>query len=224
MTVTTGKAEREEIPVVDGTPAERDPYDYALPGLYLPSHRDGDAFTRYGFMAAMGRGMPMFYFYGFGEMAPRFDNRVTVHRSRRDRWGVPVPVVDCSHSREDEKTVRDMLRDVEQMAEATGLSIDREEPRLRSRFTSWLARRLSPNVAPGGLHPGASIHETGGACMGSSPETSVVGPENQCWEAPNVIVADGASFVSSGYQNITLTLMAVTSRACEHLARELERT
>ena len=40
---------------------------------------------------------------------------------------------------------------------------------------------------------------------------------NQAHDVKNVFVMDGASFVSSACQNPTLTMMAVTVRACANL-------
>jgi choline dehydrogenase-like flavoprotein len=39
----------------------------------------------------------------------------------------------------------------------------------------------------------------------------------------NVFVTDGACFVSQGCQNPTLTMMAITARACDYIANEFER-
>jgi len=36
----------------------------------------------------------------------------------------------------------------------------------------------------------------------------------------NVFVTDGACFVSQGCQNPTLTMMAITARACDYIANE----
>jgi choline dehydrogenase-like flavoprotein len=69
----------------------------------------------------------------------------------------------------------------------------------------------------GALHPGGAIHETGGARMGADPLRSVVDANNRCWDVPNVLVTDGACFVSPGSQNHTLTIMALTVRASELL-------
>jgi len=36
----------------------------------------------------------------------------------------------------------------------------------------------------------------------------------------NIFVTDGACWVSSGCQNPTLTMMAITVRACEYIVKE----
>jgi choline dehydrogenase-like flavoprotein len=67
--------------------------------------------------------------------------------------------------------------------------------------------------------PGAVIHETGGARMGVDPADSVVDPWGRCWDADNVFVADGSVFPSSGFQNPTLTILALGARTAEHVLR-----
>ena len=41
---------------------------------------------------------------------------------------------------------------------------------------------------------------------------------NQCWDVKNLFVIDGASFVTSANQNPTLTILALTMRACDYIA------
>jgi choline dehydrogenase-like flavoprotein len=71
--------------------------------------------------------------------------------------------------------------------------------------------------------PGASIHEVGTARMGSDAESSFLNGFNQSWEIPNLFVTDGAAFPASPYPNPTLTMAALTLRACDVIAAELSR-
>ena len=64
------------------------------------------------------------------------------------------------------------------------------------------------------LPPGAAIHECGTARMGNSPANSVVDSNNQCWDARGLYVTDASCFPSQGAQNPTLTILALTARAC----------
>ena len=63
--------------------------------------------------------------------------------------------------------------------------------------------------------PGYYIHEVGGAPMGKDKEKSVVDEWNRIWECKNVLVVDGACWPTSSWQSPTLTMMAITKRACE---------
>jgi choline dehydrogenase-like flavoprotein len=71
--------------------------------------------------------------------------------------------------------------------------------------------------------PGMAIHELGTARMGNDPKKSVLNAFNQAHDVKNLFVMDGASFVSSACQNPTLTMMAVTVRASEHLVDRFRR-
>ena len=62
--------------------------------------------------------------------------------------------------------------------------------------------------------PGYYIHEVGGAAMGGSETSSVVDSSNRLWRAPNVLVVDGACWPTSAWQSPTLTMMALSRRAC----------
>ena len=53
--------------------------------------------------------------------------------------------------------------------------------------------------------------------MGESPDVSVLNPFNQVWDAPNLIVTDASAFPGSGIAGTTLTVMALTIRACRNL-------
>jgi choline dehydrogenase-like flavoprotein len=71
--------------------------------------------------------------------------------------------------------------------------------------------------------PGQSIHELGTIRMGSSPKSSALNEFNQSWDVPNLFVTDGSCFVTGGSQNPTLTMMAITARACDHIVNQLDR-
>jgi choline dehydrogenase-like flavoprotein len=47
----------------------------------------------------------------------------------------------------------------------------------------------------------------------------VLDPNNQCWDAKGLYVTDAAAFPSQGLQNPTLTILALTARACDHVAQ-----
>jgi choline dehydrogenase-like flavoprotein len=129
-------------------------------------------------------------------MLPRADNRVTLDPERRDRFGIPILRIECRHSDAEigfAKQQSALLRRLAELAEVDLNYID-------------------GSPAP----PGTAAHECGTARMGSEPGNSVLDPHNQCWEARGLYVTDGACFPSQGSQNPTLTIMALTARACDH--------
>jgi choline dehydrogenase-like flavoprotein len=70
---------------------------------------------------------------------------------------------------------------------------------------------------------GNGIHEMGSARMGRDPRTSVLNAHNQVWDAPNVLVTDGACMTSASCVNPSLTYMALTARAAAHAVDEVNR-
>jgi len=78
---------------------------------------------------------------------------------------------------------------------------------------------LSTNKIPN--PPGYSIHEVGTCRMGDDPKRSVLNQWCQSHDHKNLWVVDGASFVSAGWQNPTMTILALSMRASERLASEM---
>ena len=70
-------------------------------------------------------------------------------------------------------------------------------------------------------NPGNGIHEMGTARMGNDPKTSVLNKWNQIHAVQNVFVTDGACMTSAGNQNPSLTYMALTARAADYAAKQL---
>jgi choline dehydrogenase-like flavoprotein len=146
---------------------------------------------------------PNFFLGAWGEMLPRYENKVTIDANKVDAWGVPVLHIDCKHSDNEAAMAADAFECAKEMALAAGAQILGE------------VRNPSP--------PGFCIHEVGTARMGADKKTSFLNKWNQSWEVKNLFVTDGAAFTSIGCQNPTLTMMALTLRACDYLADEYKK-
>lgn len=160
------------------------------------------------------------FMVGHGEVLPRYENRVQLNLDQVDAWGIPVPHIDLTWSENERQLLAHMQSQIQALIELSGGQYLKLPELLRAPFFSKPLQRIEDRVmvsAP----PGFYIHEVGGARMGTSPTNSVVNPYNQCWEAPNVLVVDGACWTSAGWQNPTLTEMAITARACELAVKEL---
>ena len=124
-------------------------------------------------------------------------------QTKTDKWGLPVLKIDCATGENERLMRRDMIADMADMLEQTGVkdvrTFDRE------------------------YFPGMGIHEMGTARMGADPKTSVLNKWNQVWDAPNVFVTDGSCMVSAACQNPSLTYMALTARAADYAVSELNR-
>jgi choline dehydrogenase-like flavoprotein len=169
---------------------------------------------------------PVWWALAFGERRPRWEDQVTISDSVSDAWGIPAAHVAIRRGPDELRLIAHMTAAIEEIAAIAGVRI--ADPPLTAQSSQRDARlfaRLKHTVVSpsGAFHLGAAIHESGGARMGPDPERSVVSPFCQCWEAPNLFVTDGACFVSPGFQNPTLTIMALTARACDYILRHYRR-
>ncbi len=57
--------------------------------------------------------------------------------------------------------------------------------------------------------------------MGDDPRTSVLDQWNRCHDITNSLVVEAACFTSHLEKSVTLTIMALSLRASEHLAEEI---
>ena len=165
----------------------------------LPAPQPGRGFGVQLYHRPAGGERSSFHAASFGEMLPRPENRVTLDPERRDAWGVPVLRIECAHGDRELVCARDQLAALQELAKLAGVTL------------------TGISKVPGS--PGLAIHESGTARMGRDPANSVVGPYNQCWEAQGLYVTDGACFPSQGSHNPTLTILALTARACDHALR-----
>jgi choline dehydrogenase-like flavoprotein len=138
---------------------------------------------------------------GFGEMLPRPENRVTLHATRKDKWGIPIVHIECSLGENDRKVIAAAYEDAQAMVQAAGAVV------------------CSTSKHYGGT--GLAIHEMGTAHMGTDPGKSVLNQYNQAHDAPNLFITDGACMASGGCQNPSLTYMALSARAAHHAAHFL---
>ena len=140
---------------------------------------------------------------GFGETLPYHENKITLDKTKKDKWGLNVLAMDIEY-KENEKRMRiDMQRDAEEMLTIAGV------------------KNVTSYIGDGTL--GRGIHEMGSARMGRDSKTSVLNNFNQVWDAPNVFVTDGSFMASAACQNPSLTYMAFTARAAEHAVSELKK-
>lgn len=140
---------------------------------------------------------------GFGETLPYFENKVTLDKTKKDKWGLPVLAIDCEFKENEQKMRVDMRNDAAEMLESAGLK--------------------NVKTYDNGSFPGAAIHEMGTARMGRDPKTSVLNKWNQLHDVPNVFITDGSCMASTACQNPSLTYMALTARACDHAVSELKK-
>jgi choline dehydrogenase-like flavoprotein len=155
------------------------------------------------YKAAVVRGTYGISLGAFGESLGRFDNFCEIDPNRKDAWGIPALKIQMTHGENEAAMMEDAAVAAAEMLEAGGA----QNIRITSRVEM----------------PGMAIHEVGTARMGNDPKKSVLNAYNQTHDVKNVFVTDGACYVSSACQNPTLTMMAITVRACDHLVERFKR-
>ncbi len=140
---------------------------------------------------------------GFGETLPYHENKITLDKTKKDKWGLNVLAMDIEYKENEKKMRIDMQKDAEEMLTIAGVK----------NVNGW--------TGDGTL--GRGIHEMGSARMGKDAKTSVLNSFNQVWDAPNVFVTDGSFMASAACQNPSLTYMAFTARAADHAITELKK-
>ena len=137
-----------------------------------------------------------------GEMLARKDNFVELDPVVRDRWGIPVLKINCTHCDNDRRIYQDFFEHAQELFRAAGGEIVDAKPRMSV--------------------PGSLIHEVGTSRMGADPKTSVLNSFCQTHDIPNLFVFGGGCFVTTGDKHPTLTMMALTARGCDQIT-ELAR-
>ncbi|HEY1825166.1 MAG TPA: GMC family oxidoreductase [Acidimicrobiales bacterium] len=127
------------------------------------------------------------------ELLPNAENRVTV-ADERDHWGLPVAKYTHSLGENDKANIEFSKKVLCDILEAAGA----EEVLTIARYA----------------------HLIGGARMGISPGNSVVDLHQRVWAVENLYVADGSVAPTQGSANPALTIMALSSRLAEHLAKK----
>ena len=140
---------------------------------------------------------------GFGEILPYHDNKVTLNKDKKDKYGLPTLTFDADLKDNEYKMRKDMAADAAEMLEAAGYK--------------------NVGTYDNKIGIGLGIHEMGTARMGKDPKTSVLNKFNQVHACKNVYVTDGSAMTSAACQNPSLTYMALTARAVDHAVSELKK-
>ena len=140
---------------------------------------------------------------GFGEILPYHENKISLDKNKKDKWGLPVLEMDAEIKENELEMRKDIKLELKGMLESAGVK----------NINTW----------DDGHAVGHGIHEMGTARMGRDPKTSVLNGTNQVWDCKNVFVTDGACMTSSACQNPSLTYMALTARAADFAVNELKK-
>ena len=114
---------------------------------------------------------------GFGETLPYHENKITLDKNVKDKWGLNVLAFDVEYKENEKKMRKDMMADAIEMLDIAGV------------------KKIKGYDGDGTL--GRGIHEMGSARMGKDPKTSVLNKWNQTHDVKNVFVTDGAAFIGA---------------------------
>ena len=142
--------------------------------------------------------------YAQGECLPRHDNFVELDSEKKDAWGIPALHINASYGENEHAMAKAMREQLGEIMDSLKLADRQPAQDDLSVF-------------------GKNIHECGTARMGDDPKTSVLNAFNQVHDVKNVFVTDGASFVTQGCWEPTLTIMAISARAGDYIAEQFRR-
>jgi len=134
-----------------------------------------------------------------GEDPPMSGNRITLHPSKKDHYGLPVPLVHYEHHDNSLKMLRYGLDKGKKLYAALGATEVIE----------------MIDVFP-------ATHNMGTARMGHDPQSSVCNRWGQTHDIENLFISDGSLFPTSGCANPTLTIIALALRQADYLSKQLQ--
>lgn len=133
-----------------------------------------------------------------GEDPAQQSNRISLHPTETDQFGLPVAVVHYNKHPNTDAMLQYAFERGRMMYEALGAT---------EVFT----------------HEGfGATHNMGTCRMGNDPATSVCNSYGQTHDIDNLFVSDGSLFPTSGSANPTLTIISLILRQSEYLAQQLQ--
>jgi choline dehydrogenase-like flavoprotein len=140
---------------------------------------------------------------GMMETLPKESNMVSLDKTKKDEWGIPLLRTNISYDDNDEKMIKDYHIVTSEMLDKAGFKNIKQQDTKQA--------------------PGLDIHEMGGCRMGRDPKTSLLNGYNQFHTCKNVFVTDGAAMTTTSTQNPSLTFMALTARAVDYAVIEMKK-
>jgi choline dehydrogenase-like flavoprotein len=173
---------------------------------------------RYNGVGGYGKGLKADYrrfwgstvsFSGRGEMVTNDNCYCELDPRAVDKYGIPVLRFHWKWSDYEinqAKHMQDTFREI--IHELGGTPLD-----------NMPSREQQYGLANGGR----IIHEVGCTRMGDDPKTSVLNKNCQAHDVKNLFIADGGPFVTNADKNVTWTILALSMRTSEYIARERNR-
>ncbi|HYG91269.1 MAG TPA: GMC family oxidoreductase [Azospirillum sp.] len=132
-----------------------------------------------------------------GEDMPREGNRVTLHATEKDAYGLPIPNVHFDDHPNDMAMRTHAYRQGSAVYEAVGAKRTIRTP------------------------PYPSTHNLGTNRMSANARDGVVNKWGQTHDVKNLFVSDGSQFTTGGAENPTLTIVALAIRQADYMADQM---
>lgn len=136
------------------------------------------------------------------------DHYMDLDPDYRDAFGRPLLRITYDFDENDTRMSAFVTAKAHEIAKATGATVVGPAATRRGPFDSRFYQ---------------STHNTGGTIMGSDPETSVVSPRLQCWDASNLFIVGASVFPQNSGYNPTGPVGALALRLGDDLLSYLAR-
>jgi choline dehydrogenase-like flavoprotein len=147
-------------------------------------------------------------FDGRGEMIPNEKSYCEIDPEKKDRYGIPVLRFHWEWSDHEINQVKHMQETFRSLIEAMGGTPNGQMP----------SKERGYGISNGG----SIIHEVGGIRMGDDPNSSPLNANCQAHACKNLFVADGGPFVGQADKNPTWTILALSWRTSDGIARMMK--
>ena len=134
-----------------------------------------------------------------GEDLPQESNRVTLHATEKDPFGLPIPNVHFDDHPNDVAMRSHAFRQGTAVYRAAGAREVYETP------------------------PYPSTHNLGTNRMSEKPRDGVVNKHGQTHDIRNLFISDGSQFTTGGAENPTLTIVTLAIRQADYIADQMAR-
>ncbi len=132
-----------------------------------------------------------------GEDMPQESNRVTLHATEKDPFGLPIPNVHFDDHPNDVAMRSHAFRQGTAVYRAAGAREVYETP------------------------PYPSTHNLGTNRMSEKPRDGVVNKHGQTHDIRNLFISDGSQFTTGGAENPTLTIVTLAIRQADYIADQM---
>ncbi|CAN7339376.1 GMC family oxidoreductase [Phyllobacterium sp. LjRoot231] len=149
------------------------------------------------FTSALDQYVNMAGLWIVGEDMPQEDNRITLHKDEKDKYGLPIANVNFSDHPNDIAMRDHAYQQGQALYHAVG------------------ATRTFPTP------PYPSTHNLGTNRMSEKAKDGVVNKHGQSHDIKNLFVSDGSQFTTGGAENPTLTIVSLAIRQADYIAKEM---